>query len=178
MEAQLCGKSARWTCSIIEDRVRQAKSTSSREHVFSSIWEVFADTLASPFPLRDGAAQTLTELSRRGIGLALVSKRGGRAGSLPLNELRSTGLDALFKFVRVGVDLREYGMVLNEALEVLRAEAQETVVVSDWCKDIEYAKNSGLTAIGILGGVSEADEHRNAGADWVIEYLSEIPRVL
>jgi phosphoglycolate phosphatase-like HAD superfamily hydrolase len=94
-----------------------------------------------------------------------------------MNELRSTGLDALFSFVRVGVGLREYGIVVNKALEVLSAEAQETVV-SDWCKDIEYAKFSGLTAIGIVGGVSEADEHRNAGADWVIEYLSEIPRVL
>lgn len=63
--------------SIIEDRVRQAKSPSSPEHVFNSIWEVFADTLASPFPLREGVAETLTELSRRGIGLALISKRGG-----------------------------------------------------------------------------------------------------
>ena len=122
--------------------------------------------------------EPLTELSRRGIGLALISKRGGRAGSLPLNELRSTGLAALFRFVRVGVGLTEYGTVLTKALEALRAGARETIVVSDWCKDIEYAKRSGLTTIGIVGGVSEADEHREAGADWVVENLSEIPRIL
>lgn len=160
--------------SIIADRVHEVRSPASIEQVFDSIWEVFADTLSSPFPLRDGAAETLNELTRRGIGLALISKRGGRAGSLPLNELRTTGLEALFGFVMVGVGLKEYGAVLSKALKALRAQAQETIVVSDWCKDIEYAKLSGLRTVGIVGGVSDEDEHRKAGADWVVKNLSEI----
>jgi phosphoglycolate phosphatase-like HAD superfamily hydrolase len=150
----------------------------SVERVFDSIWEIFADTLSSPFPLRDGAAETLKALSRRGIGLALISKRGGRAGSLPLNELRATGLEALFQYVMVGVGPREYGAVLSKALQALKAGAQETIVVSDWCKDIEYAKLSGFRTIGIVGGVSDEDEHRKAGADWVVKDLSQIPEIL
>jgi phosphoglycolate phosphatase-like HAD superfamily hydrolase len=151
--------------SIIADRVRQVRSPMSVERVFNSIWEVFADTLSSLFPLRDGAAEMLRELSRRKISLALISKRGGRAGLLPLNELRASGLDALFQFVMVGVGLTEYGGVLSKALEALNAGAQETTVVSDWCKDIEYARLIGLKTIGIMGGVSDEDEHRKAGAD-------------
>ena len=164
--------------SIKADRVRQVRSPMSVERVFDSIWEVFADTLSSLFPLRDGAAEMLRELSRRKISLALISKRGGRAGLLPLNELRASGLDALFQFVMVGVGLTEYGGVLSKALEALNAGAQETTVVSDWCKDIEYARLIGLKTIGIMGGVSDEDEHRKAGADWVVENLSEIPRIL
>ena len=164
--------------SIIADRVRQVRSPMSVERVFDSIWEVFADRLSSPFPLRDGAAEMLGELSRRKISLALISKRGGRAGLLPLNELRANGLDALFQFVMVGVGLTEYGAVLSKALEALNAGAQDTTVVSDWCKDIEYARLIGLKTIGIMGGVSDEDEHRKAGAHWVVESLSEIPRIL
>jgi phosphoglycolate phosphatase-like HAD superfamily hydrolase len=164
--------------SIIADRVRQVGFPMSVERVFDSIWEIFADTLSTPFPLRDGAAETLKALSRRGIGLALISKRGGRAGSLPLNELRATGLEALFQYVIVGIGPREYGVVLSKALEALKAGAQETIVVSDCCKDIEYAKLSGFRTIGIVGGVSDEDELRKAGADWVVENLSQIPGIL
>jgi phosphoglycolate phosphatase-like HAD superfamily hydrolase len=162
---------------IIAKRVREAKSSTSVEQIFNSIWEAFADTLMSPSPLRVGAAETLKELSKRGIGLALISKRGGRAGSLPLNELRAAGLETLFRFEMVGVGLTEYGAALSKALEALKTEAQETIVVSDWCKDIEYAGRSGLMTVGIVGGVSDEDEHRKAGADWVVKALTEIPRI-
>jgi phosphoglycolate phosphatase-like HAD superfamily hydrolase len=162
---------------IIAKRVRETRSSAPVEQVFNSIWEVFADTLASPFPLRMGAAETLKALSERGVDLALISKRSGRAGLLPLNELRAAGLEVLFRFEMVGVGLTEYGAALAKALEALRTEAQGTIVVSDWCKDIEYARRSGLMTIGILGGVSDEDEHRKAGADWVIKSLIEILRI-
>jgi phosphoglycolate phosphatase-like HAD superfamily hydrolase len=160
--------------SIITDRLTQ-ESQFAVGAVFDSIWDEFAETLSSPFPLREGAAMTLEVLSKRGIGLALISKRGGRAGALPLLELRAAGLENLFRFVKTGVGLKEYGAAISEALEELGGRVQETVVVSDWCKDIEHAKHSGLRAVGIVGGVSDEDEHRSAGADWVIESLIEIP---
>jgi phosphoglycolate phosphatase-like HAD superfamily hydrolase len=162
---------------IITSRTREMRSSTSVEQVFDSIWEAFADTLRSPFPLRVGAAQTLRELSHRGIGLALISKRGGRAGLLPLNELRAAGLETLFRLEMVGVDLTEYGAALSKALEALRTQAKETIVVSDWCKDIEYASGTGLMTVGIVGGVSDKDEHRKAGANWVVKTLTEIPRI-
>lgn len=163
--------------SIITDRLT-AESRLTIEAVFDSIWNEFAEALSSPFPLRDGASETLKVLAKRGIGLALISKRGGRAGALPLVELRTAGLESLFHFVRIGVGLREYGTAISEALEELGGQVQETVVVSDWCKDIEYAKESGLRAVGIVGGVSDEDEHKSAGADWIIESLAEIPNLL
>jgi phosphoglycolate phosphatase len=162
---------------VIATRVREANSSASLEQIFNSIWEVFADTLMSLFPLRVGAVETLKELSKKGIRLALISKRGGRAGSLPLRELRAAGLESLFQFEIVGVGFTEYGAALSNALGALKTEARETIVVSDWCKDIEFAARSGLMTIGILGGVSDEDEHRKAGADWVVKTLTEIPRI-
>ncbi len=160
--------------SIIAERISEVRSPISTERVFDSIWEAFAEALSLSFPLRDEAVETLNALSRRGIGLALISKRGGRAASLPLRELHEARLDSLFGYVMVGVGLKEYGIVLSKALEALRARVQDAIVVSDWCKDVEYAKLSGMRAIGILGGVSDEDEHRNAGADWVVKSLNEI----
>lgn len=164
--------------SIIADRARQVGPSTSMEHVFDSIWDSFADSLSSYFPLRDGAVDTLKALHAQGVGLALISKRGGRAGSLPLRELRSAGLESLFRFVQVGVGLTEYQAVLSTAIRALEGRAQEAFVVSDWCKDIECAKLAGMRTIGVLGGVSDEDEHRKAGADWVIESLSAIPKIL
>jgi hypothetical protein len=34
-----------------------------------------------------------------------------------------------------------------------------------------------LMTVGIVGGVSDKDEHRKAGADWVVKTLTEIPRI-
>jgi len=164
--------------SIITERLTEARSRAPVEVVFGSIWDEFAETLSSPFPLRDGAAETLEALTKRGIGLGLISKRGGRAGVLPLIELRAAGLEKLFRFVKIGVGLREYGAAISKALKELGGRAQDSIIVSDWCKDIEYAKSSGLRAVGIIGGVSDEDEHRAAGADWIVENLNEIPALL
>lgn len=164
--------------SIISERLVESQSSRSVDRVFDSIWDAFADTLSSPFPLRDRAPETLKMLSGQGIGLALISKRGGRAGMMPLTELREADLETLFRFVKVGVRLREYGATITRALQTLESVPQETLVVSDWCKDIEYAKHAGLRTVGIVGGVSDEDEHRSAGADWIVENLSEIPRIL
>jgi len=163
---------------IIADRLTEAKSDGPAEVVFESIWNEFAETLSSPFPLRDGAAETLELLSNQGIGLALISKRSGRAGTLPLIELRDAGLEKLFRFMKVGVGLREYGVAISKALEKLGGRAQDSVIVSDWCRDIEFAKGFGLRTVGIIGGVSDEDEHESAGADWIIKNLSEIPALL
>ena len=163
---------------IIAGRLTEAKSEGPAEVVFESIWNEFAETLSSPFPLRDGAAETLEQLSNQGIGLALISKRSGRAGALPLIELRDAGLEKLFCFMKVGVGLREYGVAISNALEKLGGRAQDSVVVSDWCRDIEFAKGFGLMTVGIIGGVSDEDEHESAGADWIIKNLSEIPALL
>ena len=164
--------------SIIAERLSEVESQVLVEVVFDSMWDEFAETLSSPFPLRDGAAETLEALTKRGIGLGLISKRGGRAGVLPLIELRAAGLEKLFRFVKIGVGLREYGAAISKALDALGGRAQDAVIVSDWCKDIEYAKSSGLRAVGIIGGVSDEDEHRAAGADWIVENLNEIPVLL
>jgi phosphoglycolate phosphatase len=163
---------------VIAERAGNGMSASSREQVFDSIWTTFAKSLSAYFPLRDGAGDTLRLLNDRGFGLALVSKRSGRAGLLPLKELRSAGLESLFRFVKVGVSLPEYSAVLSLAIEALKGRAQETFVVSDWCKDIVSAKHMGLRTIGILGGLSDEDEHKKAGADWVVKSLDAIPKIL
>jgi phosphoglycolate phosphatase len=164
--------------SIITERLTETASRSPVEAVFDLMWNEFADTLSSRFPLREGAAQTLSELSRQGMGLALISKRGGRAGTLPLVELRMAGLEGLFRYVKVGVGLKEYGPTISKALAELQCTARDSVIVSDWCKDIEYAKRLGSKAVGITGGVSDEDEHKDAGADWVVERLIDIPTLL
>jgi len=163
---------------MINGRLAEARSQSPIEVVFDSIWNEFAQTLTSPFPLRDGAAETLEELTRQGIGLALISKRGGRAGVLPLVELRMAGLDKFFRFVKTGVGLREYGRAISTALAELGGTARESTIVSDWCMDIEYAKSMGLRTVAITGGVSDEDEHQKAGADLIVDRLIQIPTLL
>ena len=164
--------------SIISKRLVESATGLSIEAVFDLMWNEFAETLSTPFPLREGAAQTLNELARCGVGLALISKRGGRAAVLPLVELRMAALEDLFRFVKVGVGLDEYGPTISKALAQLKCSAQDSMIVSDWCKDIEYAKGLGIKTVGITGGVSDEDEHQNAGADWIVERLSEIPSLL
>jgi hypothetical protein len=65
----------------IGERVHEVGSSESVDDVFDSIWEAFADTLSSPFPLREGADEVLNELANQRIGL--LSYRRGEAEQVP-----------------------------------------------------------------------------------------------
>jgi len=63
---------------------------------------------------------------------------------------------------------------LLKVLEELGVEPQEAVVVGDTVFDVRCAKKVGALAVGVTTGRSSEAELRKAGADCVIEALSEL----
>jgi HAD superfamily hydrolase (TIGR01509 family) len=67
----------------------------------------------------------------------------------------------------------------NLALEQLNVRADEAVMIGDLATDIKAAKAAGLAAaIGITHGFGSRESLEDAGADYVIDLLTELPDIL
>lgn len=63
---------------------------------------------------------------------------------------------------------------LNHVLEALKIQGEKALVVGDHLIDIEAGKRLGMKAIGVLTGRIKREEFEEAGADGVLEDISEI----
>jgi HAD superfamily hydrolase (TIGR01662 family) len=93
---------------------------------------------------------TLQWLRDRGIRLAAVTNRG-YSGPRFHEEMRDLGLTDLFEATVVSCDvgyMKPHPRIFHYALERMRVEAEETVMVGDSLRaDVEGAKTLGMTAI-------------------------------
>lgn len=67
---------------------------------------------------------------------------------------------------------------LQATLDALKVNPQEVLVVGDSQADIKSAKDLGATAIGILTGVSTPKELMDAGADYLITSITDMPELI
>ncbi len=67
---------------------------------------------------------------------------------------------------------------LSTALKVLEVTPSETVIVGDSRVDIRSAKELKAIAVGIPTGVSTVKQLTDAGADYIITSMSDLPRLL
>lgn len=64
---------------------------------------------------------------------------------------------------------------LQAALQVLHASPKETIVVGDSRVDMQSAKASGAIAVGLPTGVSTIPQLMDAGADYIVTLMVEVP---
>lgn len=106
--------------------------------------------LEGQVPLFDGVRELLTELNRRGVGLAVATgKSGERARSL----LRR--LDALHHFAHViGSDevarAKPAPDIVLRAMTLLGAKPDDTVMVGDAVTDLASARDAGIAGIAAV----------------------------
>lgn len=145
---------------------------------------VFADLESSELvgadravPL-EGAEGLLTWLRFHGYQCAIVSSNGTRAVESTLEHL---GLTDFFAGV-FGRDpscrLKPYPDQNRACLTSLGWQAEETLLVGDSPDDILSAKPLSIFTVGIISGFVKRQKLLEAGADRLIEGLSELPSVL
>lgn len=68
--------------------------------------------------------------------------------------------------------------VLRAALDELRAEPEDCIMIGDRSSDITSANELGLTSIAVLYGYGEEDEMRGCDADYVVQNTQELKELL
>ena len=128
-------------------------------------------------PLFADVVATLTLLEETGylLGIATGKSRRGL-----LATLETHGLARHFVTVQTADDApgKPHPGMLERAMAETGAEKGETVLIGDTVFDIEMAVNAGTGAFGVSWGYHDVAELHAAGAELVLDQLTELPPLL
>ncbi len=127
----------------------------------------------TPSQLFAGAAETLKSLEEQGYLLAVATGKGRNGLDRVLDE---TGLSGRFHTTRCADETfsKPHPLMLNEIMEELGTEPDETLMIGDTEYDMLMARNARTPALAVSYGVHELDrllKHQPAGH---IDSISEL----
>lgn len=128
-------------------------------------------------PMVPGTDAILRTLSRR-YRLAIVTTRGRRDADAFLTQ---HNLAHLFDAVVTREStrrLKPHPAPVHLAAEKLGLPPDRCVMVGDTTPDVHSARAAGAWAVAVLSGFSEQDELEEAGADEVLESVSQMAKIL
>jgi HAD superfamily hydrolase (TIGR01509 family) len=128
--------------------------------------------------LMDGAKSVIDELRRRGLKLGLVTNSGSAGVKMALEKF---GLSGCFDVVVTRNDverIKPSGESVQKALSILGCAPNEVAYVGDSWADVVAAKNAGVMAIAMVGGVSPKEKVLQASPDVIFSSLDELLRII
>jgi phosphoglycolate phosphatase len=132
-------------------------------------------SLLRPFP---GVVKTLKTLKEQGFILTIASSRSRNS----LTELtRDMGIADYISYLIGADDVKEAKPNPEPVLKTLAAmhyDADETLVVGDMAVDILMGANAGAKTCGVTWGNGRRKELKEAGADFIIDRMEELIRIV
>lgn len=122
-------------------------------------------SIVSSIPAMPGAEAALAAIEERGGRVLVVTGKHGPLAQLHIDELG-------WRIDRLAGDLWS-----ADKATVLTQE-RASIYVGDHVGDMRGARAAGVLAVGVVTGPCDADELRAAGADVVLNDLTEFPRWL
>jgi phosphoglycolate phosphatase len=139
-------------------------------HLSEDIW------ISEGYRVLDGGVRILERLAEAGVVLGIVS---GAMEGAARTKLVPANLNRFFVFGGYGSDSRDRAELIRTAVgraSNLRDEPfapGEVVVVGDTPRDVEAAHEAEVLCIGVASGHYSVDDLEQAGADHVMESLTE-----
>ncbi len=141
--------------------------------------EIFDETKKTIPPLLfPNMIETLNRLNEKGIVCTIATSRG--RDSL-LGFLETMNIAKYFSYLLAAEDTtlhKPNAEPVKKTLNELSYNAQDTLVVGDMPFDILMGKNAGVYTCGVTYGVSGKNSLLEAGADWVIDDISELLEIV
>ena len=142
--------------------------------LLSTFLEVYQPICAETSSLYPGAIETLSKLKDNEKYVALVTNKPRRFTEIMLPALR---LDNIFDYVICGDDLsskKPDPAMVEKVLCVSKIIPASACLVGDSRADLGAARQSGVASILVSFGYSGDLNVHNAGADLVIDHLSDV----
>lgn len=162
----------------LEDGFLQLYPTMSREEAECCVdryRDIFNRSIEELMPqCFEGVHSTLDELHRRGVTMSIASSR-----SMPslLLFMQNMGIADYFCYT-LGSDSvlrhKPHPEPVLKTLEMLDLKPSEVVVVGDMPVDIAMARGASVRSVGVTYGNSTREELAAAGADYVIDSITEL----
>lgn len=134
------------------------------------LYPVVGNKLTKPYPHME---ETLAELSRRGVGLGVLSNKFDQ-GVHDVIDAYLPNLFAVQYGERADIPRKPNPTGLLRSIAELGSVPDRTAYVGDSPGDVAVSRNAGTFAVGVAWGYHHADALREAGADLVIEDAREL----
>lgn len=115
-------------------------------------------------------------LRQQGLKVGIVTRNCEEAVFSLLGETRCW-CDALLCRERVN-HVKPHPEHLTKAMQALNLTPAETLMVGDGVMDMVAAKRLHIRAVGVTSGRTNAERLKNAGADWVVPGVDELPALM
>lgn len=152
-------------CLVPEEKLDEAVPT------YRSVFDVVATPLIKDFP---GVRETLEELNRRGVRMAIATSRGSRSLEMILNALDINKFFELKLTADNGLTPKPAPDMVLEALRILNAKDVETLVVGDTTFDLDMGKSAGCRTCGVTYGNHGAERLATSGPDYIIDNMESL----
>ena len=154
---------------LTEEQVSECVKTYRR--TFDENKQLFIPQL---FP---GVGEAISRLKQKGITMSVASSRSSRS----LNEfLFQMGIAEHMSYV-LGADMvdkaKPHPEPVLKTLAALQIPASQTLVVGDMPVDILMGKAAGAMTCGVTWGNATKDDLQEAGADYIIDDISELLKI-
>ncbi len=143
-----------------------------------AIVEKYESQAADRTKLLPLAKETLEELKRMGLKLVLFTADGDKAMNTIVGK---TAIGQLFDtLVSRGssIEVKPHPQHVTSAVASSNAPPEETMVVGDSVVDILSGKHINAITVGVTTGLSSKQELAEAGADYLIDSITELPPLI
>ena len=141
--------------------------------------EIFDETKkVVPPVLFPNMVETLNELKKKGIVCTIATSRGHNS---LVEFLESMNIAKFFSYILAAEDttlLKPNAEPVKKTLIDLSCSLENTLVVGDMPFDIIMGKNAGVYTCGVTYGVSDKKSPLEAGADWIIDSISDLLEIV
>jgi len=128
----------------------------------------------------NGVKKLLSELEKRKVSLGLVT---GNIESVARIKLKKAGLNGYFKFGGFGNDAIDRTDMIKIAIKTAEKKFDfrrdnNVFFVCDNLRELKSGKKAGVKVISVATGLYSTKELKSAGADFVLEDLSDVNNFL
>ena len=155
----------------LPEEARQKNLIYQLRKAFIAYYQLHKTDLTQPYP---GIPELLTHLNDQGITLAVASNKYHQ-GTIEL--IRHFFGEKLFSVVlgqRENIPVKPDPAIVYEILSQTDTSPAETLYVGDSGVDMQTARNSHLTSIGVSWGFRSRKELMENGADYIVDSPEEI----
>lgn len=141
--------------------------------------KIFDDTKEKvPPTLFADMVDTLNKLKDKGIVCTIATSRNGKSLREFLDKMNITNLFSYLLAVEDTTLLKPNAEPVIKTMNDLSYSTEQTLVVGNMPIDILMGKNAGVYTCGVTYGNSDKDSLLEAGADYVIDGISELIDIL
>ena len=166
---------------LMLEKVRCFVDEKTFESIKLKVFEVldkFEEKAVQETSLKEGALYALIELKRIGKRITLLTNSGKTA---TFNALKKFGIIDLFEIVLSREDvefLKPSTSGFKKMLTLLNLDASECLSVGDGLIDLIPSKALGIKFVAVSGGYNPIEKLLEHRPDYVVNSLSELPRVV